>query len=325
MPIELPNLDDRSFADLREEGRNMIPALAPSWTDHNLSDPGITLMELFAAVTEQLIYRTNRVTAAHKNVFLRLIQPPEVSNILDTPGKNMVPPAQGQEIDDALAAAIGRMRVETRAITAADYERLARQAGAAQALCLPRSKAATQGGIVISVDEAVGHVTLIVAPRRAADGQPLADDLPGKLKTVLRYVTALTTQAEPPNSKSAPTLHIVRAQALAVTLTVGLACFDEYRANAEETVGKVVADTLKAYFDYEKGGPEQGGWPLGQAVYKSTLYALVTRVPGVDYITELELAVVGKLKQATDSCVAPACYEYVEMNVACRFAHRKGG
>lgn len=325
MPIELPNLDDRSFADLREEGRNMIPALAPSWTDHNLSDPGITLMELFAAVTEQLIYRTNRVTAAHKNVFLRLIEPPNGANTLPTPGTNIAPPAQGQEIDDALAAAIGRMRVETRAITAADYERLARQAGAAQALCLPRSKAATQGGIVISVDEAVGHVTLIVAPRRAVAGRPAVADLPETLKTALRDVTALTTRADALNSTAPPTLHIVQAQALAVTLTVSLACFDEYRVNAKNTVGDAVAGRLKTYFDYENGGPGQQGWPLGQAVYISTLYALITQVPGVDYITQLELSVDGKPDRAAGSGVAPARYEYVEMKVVCNFTHQQGG
>jgi len=325
MPIELPNLDDRSFADLREEGLNMIPALAPSWTDHNPSDPGITLMELFASITEQLIYRTNRVTAAHKNVFLRLIQPPDLANTLHEPGKDITPPAQGQEIDDALVAAIRQMRIETRAITAADYERLARQAGAAQALCLPRSKAATRDGIVTSVDETVGHVTLIVAPRRAADGHPAVADLPGDLKVALQDVTALTTRADARYSTSDPTLHIVQAQALAVTLSVDLACFDEYRVNAKESVGKAVAGKLETYFDYEKGGPGQQGWPLGQAVYLSTLYALITQVPGVDYITRLEVSVDGKPGRADGSGVAPACYEYIEMKVVCTFAHQQGG
>jgi len=48
MPLTLPVLDDRSFDDLVAEARALIPALAPEWTNHNPSDPGITLIELFA-------------------------------------------------------------------------------------------------------------------------------------------------------------------------------------------------------------------------------------------------------------------------------------
>jgi len=72
MPIPLPNLDDRRWADLVEEGRSLIPVFAPEWTDHNVSDPGITLIELFAWVTEADIYRANRIPDLHKRKFLAL-------------------------------------------------------------------------------------------------------------------------------------------------------------------------------------------------------------------------------------------------------------
>ena len=61
MPIPLPNLDDRAFDDLVAEGQRLIPGPAPSWTDHNPSDPGIAFIELFAYVTEMLLYRADRV------------------------------------------------------------------------------------------------------------------------------------------------------------------------------------------------------------------------------------------------------------------------
>ena len=60
MPLPLPNLDDRSYTDLVEEARRLIPTYAPEWTNHNPSDPGIMLIELFAYLTEMLIYRLNR-------------------------------------------------------------------------------------------------------------------------------------------------------------------------------------------------------------------------------------------------------------------------
>jgi len=73
MPIPLPNLDNRTFADLVEEMRALIPRYAPQWTDHNLSDPGIMLIDLFAWLTEALIYRLNRIPQASEARFLELL------------------------------------------------------------------------------------------------------------------------------------------------------------------------------------------------------------------------------------------------------------
>ena len=55
-----PNLDDRTWQDLVDEMRALIPTYAPQWTDHNPSDLGITLIELFAWLAEGVIYRLNQ-------------------------------------------------------------------------------------------------------------------------------------------------------------------------------------------------------------------------------------------------------------------------
>jgi predicted phage baseplate assembly protein len=55
------NLDDRTFQDLVSEARTRISQACPEWTEHNVSDPGITLVELFAWMTELTIYRLNRI------------------------------------------------------------------------------------------------------------------------------------------------------------------------------------------------------------------------------------------------------------------------
>ena len=54
MPLIAPILDDRSFEDLFAELRNRIPVYNPAWTDHHDSDPGITLLQLFAYLGEGL-------------------------------------------------------------------------------------------------------------------------------------------------------------------------------------------------------------------------------------------------------------------------------
>ena len=55
------NLDDRTFDDIFNEALRLIPRYCPEWTNHNTSDPGITLLELFSWMTEMTIYRLNKV------------------------------------------------------------------------------------------------------------------------------------------------------------------------------------------------------------------------------------------------------------------------
>ena len=54
-------LDDRRFQDLVNEARIRIHQTCPEWTEHNVSDPGITLIEAFAWMTDMLLYRVNRI------------------------------------------------------------------------------------------------------------------------------------------------------------------------------------------------------------------------------------------------------------------------
>src|SRR5918996_212550 len=61
MALVAPRLDDRSFQDLVDDAKRFVQERCPTWTDHNVSDPGITLIEAFAWMTDLLLYRLNRV------------------------------------------------------------------------------------------------------------------------------------------------------------------------------------------------------------------------------------------------------------------------
>ncbi len=73
MALPVPNLDDRRFQDLVDEAKRMVQQRCPEWTDHNVSDPGVTLIELFAWMTDQVVYRLNRVPDRNYVKFLELI------------------------------------------------------------------------------------------------------------------------------------------------------------------------------------------------------------------------------------------------------------
>lgn len=111
MPIPLPDLDDRSYADLLDEARALLPSLAPEWTNHNPSDPGVALVELFAWLAEMLVWRANQIPDANLRAFLKL---------LNGPGWRGRGGLHAQ-----VRATLAKVREGYRAVTPGDYERLA--------------------------------------------------------------------------------------------------------------------------------------------------------------------------------------------------------
>ncbi|WP_267803081.1 hypothetical protein [Streptomyces sp. H27-H5] len=73
MPIQVPDLDVLRFQDLVDAAKRALPPLCPGWTDHNVSDPGITLIEAAAEQVDRLSYRVDRVPPSHLHGLLRLL------------------------------------------------------------------------------------------------------------------------------------------------------------------------------------------------------------------------------------------------------------
>lgn len=98
MPLPAPELDDRKFQDIVDEAKRLIPRYCPEWTNHNVSDPGVALIELFAWMSEMVLFRINQVPERLYVHFLNMVGiepfPPSVartdltfwlSAVLDTP------------------------------------------------------------------------------------------------------------------------------------------------------------------------------------------------------------------------------------------------
>ena len=169
MPIPLPNLDDRSYADLTAQARALLPALDPAWTNYNPSDPGITLVELLAWLTEMLLFQVNQVTPASTEKFLELLNGPDWRRPPD------------ESLDAAIRQTILALRERYRSVTADDYEWLALNAWPqtpeagrlpgggrlARVHCVPRRDLSAADPAARRA-AAPAHVSLVVLP--AADG-----------------------------------------------------------------------------------------------------------------------------------------------------------
>jgi len=253
MPLTLPNLDDRTYADLTREGRRLIPAYAPQWTNHNPSDPGITLIELFAYLTETLLYRVNRVTDENVRAFLRLLNGPDWQ--------------QRGSLDEEVRKAVQDLRRSHRAVTAADFEALALEASpaVARARCVPRRNLEQAHGI-----DKPGHVSVIIVPAEGTSPPQPTADLMQLVADFLEGRRLLTTR-----------VHVVGPRYVKVNIRVTLFLKPDGK-DAEVRAGTATA--LQEFLDPLRGGADGQGWPFGRHVYTSEIYQLLDRLPGVDYV-----------------------------------------
>jgi hypothetical protein len=298
----LTNLDDRTYAELIEEGQALIPTYAPAWTNHNPSDPGITLMELCAWLTEMLIYRVNRVPDAQVLAFLRL---------LNGPGWQ---PSPDMDLAEEIRLVVLSTRQRYRAVTAADYALLAtddfnqllaeaqsdmrrglRPAAWQAALGLdrdPRELApsslqpvarayvAANRDLEFGTDGA-GNVSVVILPAPDGSGLP-AEDGPRPDAPLCEAVWRLLDQRRLLGSSH----HVVGPVYACIAPRVLVAC----RADAPpDQVRQEIDRQIRRFLDPLVGGDDRQGWPFGRPVYVSELFEQLVKVPGVKLVADVSL------------------------------------
>src|SRR5215469_18630842 len=306
MPIPLPNLDDWTYADLTAEARALIPSLCPEWTNHNPSDPGITLIELLAWLTEMLLFQVNEIPPTSTEKFLKLLNGPDWA----------IP--EGVSLDVAIRQTILGLRERYQAATPDDYEWLALNAWPqtpeagqlpgggklARVHCVPR-RDLSAADLASRRAEAPAHVSLVVLPEpppppsdgaaagdgaaasngasagssASAGGGPSPQDrettLHDTLWQFLEERRILTTRH-----------HVVGPSYLGVQISAELALHSD--APPDKTLAGA-HQALVAYYDPLTGGADQEGWPFGRAVYISEASGVLEQVPLVDYVENVQI------------------------------------
>ena len=248
----------------------MIPRYAPSWTNYNASDPGITLIELLAYFTELLIYRLDRVGRENKINFLRLLVGPDGLDDNELKDRSL------EDIEQRIQQAVFGLKQPQRAVTCEDYEYLAKQTvlrvcGDHQSIrvCCVEGKNLAAVGADRDVNRP-GHVSLVVV----AD----CDKIPMSYEQLLREVH---NDLEPKRLLTTR-LHIVNPCYVWLALSVNI----QPRLDASwESVKQSVQDKLNHSFNpVGGGGPDDPGWPFGRNLYLSEIADVLEHVAGVDYI-----------------------------------------
>ena len=258
----LSQIPELRYDDLVDEARARLPSLCPEWTDHGPADVGVTLIELFAALTEMVRYRTRRETEAMTRAFLELLAGPET--------------ARAPDLAAATRAALADVWTPYRAVTPDDYEALALGTWpeSQEALALAGKAALRRVRCLADRDIAAageapapGHVTLVVLPDPGNDGvfEPL--------RRFFEPRRILTTR-----------LHVVAPSPVKILVDAAIYVDDDA---SPATVRARVEAALADWFDPYTGGVDGDGWPFGAEVFVSDLYALLDGVSGVDFVTDI--------------------------------------
>lgn len=266
MPLPVPNLDDRTFDQLTAEARALIPKNFPTWTDHNLSDPGITLLELFAFLIEAAIYQVNRVPERSLEHFAKLVD--EARQRDPVSGKP-------EPIEQTLRRALEGLKPKYRAITEDEFETLAKQA---EPETIARAKSAIKVVDTPNVFPNEQFVKVIIVPNEPENPCPVpTGELRQRVFEFLRSRRLITTRAQvvPPDCTR------VR---VAATIVRGLAS----RLDGD-TVKERAKQAISGFLSPLRGGIDRTGWEFGRSVFRSELFQVIEGVDGVDHVHRLLL------------------------------------
>lgn len=268
MSLPKPIIDNIVFEELVKEAKSLIPVYAPEWTNHNPSEPGITLIELFAWLCEMIIYRTDQVPKENYLKFLNLL------------GIQLY---EGEELSSGIRRGVGQLAERTRAVTSEDFEILAYKGLmdkpgilekypdlAARTICLVNRDLED---VEAETSEQFGHITviLIISTQNQKDFLRDTAEIKQYVKQYLSMRKLLTTH-----------IHVVDPEYQEAKISIQVAATDR-------SLEKTVQEAVEKFLDPITGGENGSGWPHGRNLYNSDLFHLIERIPGIDHVIRVDL------------------------------------
>jgi hypothetical protein len=264
MSLTIESLDI-DFEELMKEAKSLIPIYAPEWTNHNPSDPGITLVELFAWLCEMIAYRIDQVPEKNYLRFLNLLG---------------IQLNEGEELVSGIRRGVEQLSECTRAVTAEDYELLAYKALMEESglkdtytdLAV-RTICCTNCDLENSKSDMEGHISIILITQTEEQKKFLQES-----DNVKQYVKEYLSESKLVTNR----VHVVDPDYQEVRIYMQIAAKDEKLVST-------VKDVIEKYLDPIAGGPDNKGWTLGRNLYSSDLYYLVEGITGIDHVVRIEL------------------------------------
>jgi len=266
MTIQLPDRDARTYDDILDEMIASIPKYTDKWTNHNPSDPGITILELLSWIEETTLYRINRIPEESYVNFLRLIAGAsgvaEVDRRLNDPGVyryhrqileflKEVEEGDNKSIAEIKEAALRFLKSRYRAVTGDDFCKLA-------------IEAADEVGRAIIYKSDDNEKVEIVIVSESGEGY--------------EELTQVVTDYLNPRKLIGTIIKVKRPVYTDVAIDIRVVC---YHYATLEKVEINVRDRILKHLNPFSGGDEGTGWPYGRPLTVYEIAQIVEETGGV--------------------------------------------
>lgn len=290
MPIELPDLDTKTYKDISDEMIASIPKYSKKWTNHNPSDPGIAILELLSWVEETTLYRINRIPDDSYVNFLRLVAGAsgvdEVEHLLKDPyldrsHKNVleflkeIETGHKKDVSQVRTEALKFLMSRYRAVTDDDFCALAIEATDTFEVKVKRA--------IIEKAKDKENIEIIIVPERWEEYEGLPES--NKRDSYARLVGCVNDYLSP---RTLIGTKIEVKQPVFTDVSINMKVICQHSANPEK-VEKEINAGIKKQFDPFIGGENKTGWPYRRSITVYEIAQIVERTQGVKELDRIRI------------------------------------
>lgn len=292
MPLQLPDLAVKTYKETVDEMIVSIPKYSEKWTNFNPTDPGITIIELLAWISDMTLYRINRIPDESYVNFLRMVAGASgleyVENLLkelnpeNDPEKRAVSDQARiklleflREIENGKKKSIPEIKSEAlkfleshyRAVTETDFEQLSKEATQDNVDKVKRAIVRVSG---------TGRIQIIIV-----------SDINFEKDMDIRYAQMMSIVKKylHPRRLIGTCIEVKKPEFTHVKIDIEIICRPYARA---DTVKKKITDSIITYLDPLKGGPDEDGWPYKRNLTVFEIDRIIEETDGVDRTTSVK-------------------------------------
>lgn len=282
MAIQLPNLATKTYEEISDEMVASIPKYTDKWTNHNPSDPGITILELLSWIAETTLYRINRIPSESYVNFLRFVA--GASNI-DEVERLLKDPLQDKhyrkileflkEIEEGHNKTIAEIKTEVlmflksryRAVTEDDFRQIA-----VEATDLFKVKAKR---IIVEKAQDEDKVKIIVVPDKWEQYEELTEtEKRDRYRELVEFVKDYLN----PRTLIGTKIEVKQPVYSDVSINLSVVC---HHYATPEKIERDTKDRILQHLDPFVGGDEKTGWPYRRSLSIFEIAQIVEETDGV--------------------------------------------
>jgi len=286
MAIQLPNLDTKIYEDILDEMVASIPKYTGKWTNHNPSDPGITIIELLSWIAETTLYRINRIPDESYVNFLRLVAGAsgvdEVERLLKDPHQDEyhrkileflkeIEEGHDKTIAEVKKEALLFLTSRYRAVTDDDFRQLAIEATDLFKVEVRR--------VIVENAPDENSVEIVLVPDKWKQYEELTEaEKQSRYKELVEFVKDYLN----PRTLIGTKIEVKQPVYSDVSIELKVVCHHYVTAEKIETDTK---DRILQHLDPFMGGDEKTGWTYRRSL---SIYEIAQIVEETDGVKQVE-------------------------------------